>query len=300
VPRDPALEIPERHLGLVPTAEPGRWRAFIEAAAGRVARHLDLDRLLRMSAVHSPPSAAGRPILESLAMVGGPFGFAQDRRRSADSGRPIIAVARDEAFSFMYEDNLDLLRAVGAEIALFSPLNDAALPQGTTGVILSGGFPEFYADQLAANTGMRRALRQAHNREMPIYAECGGLMYLTEAITDLEGREYPMIDLLPGRSVMSHRLTLGYRLAQATGDSWLLRVGETVRGHEFHYSVWENRAADLPPAYHLLPPNGQGDPQPEGVCLGNLWASYVHLHFWNKPELATRFVAACRRVEGLR
>jgi cobyrinic acid a,c-diamide synthase len=93
---------------------------------------------------------------------------------------------------------------------------------------------------------------------------------------------------------MTKKLNMGYRLAQAAGDSWLMGRGEQVRGHEFHYSTWENRLEDLQPAYSLIPPNGQGEIQPEGVCLGSLWATYVHLPFWNKPELALRFVNCCK------
>jgi cobyrinic acid a,c-diamide synthase len=162
------------------------------------------------------------------------------------------------------------------------------------GVILSGGFPEIYAARLAANISMKQALHRAHERGLPIYAECGGLMYLTQAILDLDGREHRMVGLLPGRSVMSKRLTLGYRLARAVGSSSLFADGETVRGHEFHYSQWEGRPTDLPPAYTLLPSSGTGEGWTDGACVGNLWASYVHLNFWAKPELAERFVAACR------
>jgi cobyrinic acid a,c-diamide synthase len=285
LPRNPDLEIPERHLGLVPTAEPGRWRAFIEAAAALVTHHIDLDRLLAI-AQKAPNWEAPDP-MELLAgdqdlVIGPP---------------PAISVAQDEAFSFTYPDNLDLLRVAGAEITSFSPLTDETLPPETSAVILSGGFPELYAGQLSSNTGMRQALRRAHQQGVPIYAECGGLMYLTETITDMEGHQYPMVGLLPGHSTMSGRLTMGYRLAQAQSASWLLAAGETVRGHEFHYSAWEDRPSDLPPAYSLLPPDGQGEPRPEGACLGNTWASYVHLHLWHKPELATRFVAACSRGE---
>ncbi|MEW5956077.1 MAG: cobyrinate a,c-diamide synthase [Chloroflexota bacterium] len=282
--READLEIPERHLGLIPTAEPGRWRAFIEAAANRVERGLDIDRLLAIARQAGPLS---RPDLSKLLNLSSPVPGGQ---RPAVSGRPVVAVARDEAFNFTYEDNLDLLRAAGMELAFFSPLHDQSLPPHAAAIILSGGFPELYAGQLAANGSFRAALREAHRRQVPIYAECGGLMVLTEAIIDLEGQTQPMVGLLPGRSVMTRqRLTLGYRLAQAAGDSWLLSAGETVRGHEFHYSVWEDRPADLPPAYYLLPRSGEGEPRPEGAHLGQLFASYVHLHFWGKPELATRF-----------
>ncbi len=131
------------------------------------------------------------------------------------TGRPLIAVARDEAFHFTYEDNLDLLRAAGADIAFFSPLCDAALPSRTAGILLSGGFPEVYAEALAANRPLHDALHAAHRQGLPIYAECGGLMYLTQAIVDGDGRRHEMVGLLPGHSVMTGRLTLGYRLARA-------------------------------------------------------------------------------------
>lgn len=285
LPRNAQLEIPERHLGLVPTAEPGRWSAFIEATARLVARHLNLDRLLEIAR-----SAPGLMMRDPLADVLG-------SQWPPVSHPSTIAVARDEAFSFTYQDNLDLLRAAGVKIAFFSPLHDTALPPAAACIMLSGGFPELYAAQLSANTNMRQALRQAHQLGVPVYAECGGLMYLTETIIDLEGREYPMLGLLPGRSRMTGRLTLGYRLARAAGDSWLLAAGETVRGHEFHYSAWEDRPDDLPPAYYLLPPDGQGELRPEGARLGNLWASYVHLHFWGKPELVSRFAVLRAKVQ---
>jgi cobyrinic acid a,c-diamide synthase len=122
-------------------------------------------------------------------------------------------------------------------------------------------------------------------------------MYLTQAIVD-GGRRCEMVGLLPGRSTMSGRLTLGYRLAHAAGHSWLLPEGEAMRGHEFHYSTWDDRPADLPPAWLLLPRTGEGEARPEGACLGSLWASYVHLHFAARPGLAERFVAAARRAAG--
>jgi cobyrinic acid a,c-diamide synthase len=281
LPHFAGLEIPERHLGLVPTAEPGRWRDFIQAAADHVARYVDLDRLLAV-AQGAPPLPAGLP-LAGLTPASGP----------AAGARPVVAVARDEAFSFIYEENLDLLRAAGAEIAFFSPLADPELPRGTQGVILCGGFPELYAERLAANGALGQALRSAHAQGMPIYAECGGLMTLTEAIVDLDGRAHRLFGLLPGRTVMTPTLSLGYRRAEAASDSWLLHRGEEVRGHEFHYSRWDNPRTDLAPAYRLLPLNGHGPTLPEGVCLGSLWASYVHLPFWAKPELAQRFVDCC-------
>jgi cobyrinic acid a,c-diamide synthase len=290
LPREEALHVPERHLGLIPTNEPGRWDDFLRAACDVVARHLDIDHLLVIAQQAQPLCGAA-----SVRR------FCQDRQAEAaplKGNRPVIAVARDEAFQFTYEDNLDLLRAAGAEIVFFSPLRDVQLPPRTGGVILSGGFPEVYAAQLAGNCAMHAAVRAVHRQGLPIYAECGGLMYLTRAIIDADRRTHEMVGLLPGRSVMSGRLTLGYRLACAAGDSWLLPRGETVRGHEFHYSTWEDRPADLPPAWTLLPRTGEGQPRPEGASVVRLWASYVHLHFAARPGLAERFVAAARLFAG--
>jgi cobyrinic acid a,c-diamide synthase len=285
LPRAEDLRVAERHLGLVPTSEPGRAQEFVAAAAERVIRHLDVDQLLAI-AQKAPPLPD--------------MGVTTKNDHLPEVTRPVIAVARDEAFHFSYEDNLDLLRAAGAQLVAFSPLCDSDLPPGTAGVLLSGGFPELFAEPLAANRPMHEALRAAHRQGLPIYAECGGLMYLTEAILDNHNRPQQMVGLLPGRSVLGARLTLGYRRARAAGESWLLPEGAEVRGHEFHYSVWEGRPADLPPAWYAVPRAG-GEAYPEGARLGSLWASYIHLHFGARPELADRFVAACRRIsEGAR
>jgi cobyrinic acid a,c-diamide synthase len=289
IPRDSVLKIPERHLGLIPTLEDGQWQEFIGSAAAHVSQYVDLEHLLEIAG-SAPPIPVSNLLLDLQA------------RWQIDSSirSPLIAVARDEAFNFTYQENLDLLRAAGAEVAFFSPLHDSALPTGTCGVILSGGFPEIYAAKIAANQSMRLALKNAHVRGLPIYAECGGLMALTQSITDLQGQVHSMFGLLPGRSVMTDKLHLGYRLAQAAGDSWFLQQGETLRGHEFHYSVWEGRPENLPPAYTLLPSDGSGRPTPEGACLGSLWASYLHVSLWTKPELALRFVSSCRMSRDLK
>jgi cobyrinic acid a,c-diamide synthase len=274
LPRDTLLQVPERHLGLIPTVEPGRWEHYVAAAGDLVGRYLNLDALQSLA----------RGVSEKRC---------QDPFSWRGGNRPVIAVAHDEAFHFTYEDNLDLLRDAGASIAFFSPLCDTELPNHTAGVIVGGGFPEVYAQRLADNHAMHAAMRLAHERRLPIYAECGGLMYLTEAIVD-SAVAHHMIGLLPGRCRMAPKVTLGYRLARCAADSWFLRAGETIRAHEFHYSAWEGRPAGLPPAYHLLPRSSDGKPQPEGAQIGSLWASYVHVHFGAMPVLAQRFVHACQ------
>ncbi len=285
LPRDPRLAIPERYLGLVPTREPGQWTDYIDAAAEIVTKHVDLDRLLTI-AREAPPLL--------LPCAAAPSGGIHLLEPQAAFDRPVLAVARDEAFHFTYPENLELLEAAGAEVAFFSPLHDDHLPPQTAGLMLSGGFPELYASDLSGNSTLHVALHGEHDGRMPIYAECGGLMYLTEAIVDEQGREHPMVGLLPGRSTMSGRLTLGYRQGRAVQDSWLFKAGETIRGHEFHYSTWIDRPADFPAALHLASRDGTLSDSPEGACQRNLWASYVHLHFDGLPELPSRFVAACR------
>lgn len=272
---DEALNLPERHLGLIPTLEPGRWQAWLAAVREKIEATVNLDQVLDLASV-APSLPVGDDDL-----------FAYPH-----ATRAVIAVARDEAFNFIYEENLDLLRAAGAEIAFFSPLHDGALPRGSQALYLSGGFPEIYAAELAANENMRAEIRDAFRAGLPIYAECGGLMYLTQEIIDGEGAHYQMAGVLPGRSAMTGRLTLGYRVVRAPRDNWLWREGETTRGHEFHYSVWENRPANLAPAYELLPSEFQPQPHSEGACVNSLLASYVHLHFLAQPQLAERFVSA--------
>ena len=149
-----------------------------------------------------------------------------------------IAVAMDKAFSFYYQDSLDLLEAWGADVAPFSPLEDSSIPRGAAGVYLGGGFPELYAGELAGNPAIRQALRESAGLGIPIYGECGGLMYLGRSLTDLQGVSHEMAGLLPLESSMAEsRLTLGYREVEALSDGPLLAKGQRVRGHEFHWSI---------------------------------------------------------------
>ena len=202
-----------------------------------------------------------------------------------------IGIAQDEAFGFYYEDNLDLLRAWGARLVPFSPLHDHRLPDGVGALYLGGGFPELYAEPLAANASMIEAIRTVAAAGRPIYAECGGLMYLSRGIVDLEGRRQPMAGLVPAWSAMTkERLTLGYRELRARTDTAILQRGEIARGHEFHWSVLEAPLPAETAAYDVL-----AAPVPlEGYVQGNVLASYCHLHFGSNPRLAPRLVASAR------
>ena len=278
LPEDAGLFIPERHLGLVPTGERGELADFINLAARKIEQYFDLDAVLRL--------------IFSAAVAEAPDQDRPDSRLVFDPA-PVIAVARDAAFSFYYEDNLQLLRENGAEIAFFRPLHDHSLPSGTSGIYIGGGFPEVYAPQLAANRAIQEVLRRAHRAGLPIYAECGGFMYLTEAIVDLDGQRWPMVGLVPGAAHMQPKLvSLGYRLVESPAGNFLLPPGLTTRGHEFHWSTWDSPPDT--PAWSIRPrAGGDSNAQPDGYAADNLIASYVHLHFAHTAQLARNFVRAC-------
>jgi len=276
LPRDDDLRLPERHLGLITTAEAGPWAAVLEQVADVLAATCDLDRLVALARSAAPLDVP--PLQIPAAHV--------------PRQRPVVAVAHDAAFSFTYPETGELLEAAGAHVVTFSPMTDPALPLGTRGVILSGGFPELYAEALCRNTAMYSAMQAAHAAGLPIYAECGGLMYLTEALVDQRGQHWPMVRLLPGVSVMTDRLTLGYRVVQTRSTGPLLPAGASIRGHEFHYSRWEGRPEGLPAAYTLLSPDGSAGPA-EGAQIGRLVASYVHLHWLARLDIARQFVQSC-------
>lgn len=272
LPRDGALTLPERHLGLVPVAERAPGPAYFARLADLAERHLALDRILSLAARPAPvrvPPAAPAP--------------------ARSFGPTRIAIARDEAFTFYYEDALELLAASGAECVPFSPLRDAALPAGTQGIYLGGGFPELHAAALAANLPLLEAIRRAATAAGTIvYGECGGLMYLGRSLTDLDGRVHAMAGVVPIDATMrARRLTLGYRTVTALRPSPLLEEGEVVMGHEFH---WAESAAPAGTAAYAIAERAGA---PEGYARDNVLASYVHIHLASRPAMADRFVARC-------
>jgi cobyrinic acid a,c-diamide synthase len=280
-PRDDALALPERHLGLIPTVEASPSQDFVAGLAAAAERHLALDRLWELAGTPLEPQiAVGADETEPL--------FPVETLRT----RATVAVAQDQAFSFYYQDSLDLLAAWGADLAPFSPLTDAALPAGAQGVYLGGGFPELYAAELAENRAMREALRAAAAAGLPIYGECGGLMYLGQSLTDFSSRRHAMVGLAPIDSTMQRdRVTLGYRTATALRPSPILAAGAHVMGHEFHYSQLDAPVVEETAAYRLA----ERASAAEGYAAGSVLASYLHVHFGADPAMARRFVAACAR-----
>ncbi len=272
-PREPELGVPERHLGLVPTEESGPDDGFYDHLAAAAEEHLSLGQILT-AAECSPLSAGTSGLFPSKPI-----------RTTAT-----IAIARDRAFNFYYEDSLDLLRAWGAELLPFSPLKDEKLPEGSRGVYIGGGFPEMYAAELAENKRMHVAIFSAAHAGLPIYAECGGLMYLGRSLTGFEGRLHPMVGITPLESRMQkRRVTLGYRSVRALRASPVLPAGSEARGHEFHYSELSEPVPTETAAYSVQEKDGA----PEGYSQGNVLTSYVHLHFGSDPSMACRFVQRC-------
>ena len=286
LPRRDDLTQPERHLGLIPTVEGTVATQWYDALNAQIEQTIDLDAILRIAATAGAPPAVSPDFSPAVSPDIPPPAFPPEPRPA----RAIIAVAQDRAFSFYYQDSLDLLAAWGAEIAPFSPLDDAALPPGAGGVYLGGGFPELFAPELSQNQSMLASVRRAIAAGRPVYAECGGLMYLGRSLSDLDGRRFPMAGAIPVTSSMAgRRLHLGYREVAACADGPLLRAGESVRGHEFHWSVLQEPPDAARAAYRVLNQDGR----PEGFRVGSVWASYIHIHLGSRPGLASRFVAAC-------
>jgi cobyrinic acid a,c-diamide synthase len=275
IPRDPSLTLPERYLGLVPPQERAHAPRWVEALATTVERHVDLDALLRIAAQPGGPQA--HPDDDLFALPATPV-------------RARIAVARDAAFTFHYQDALDLLELRGAELVGFSPLVDHMLPD-CDAVILPGGFPERFANVLHDNAPMRASIAAAVERGMPVIAECGGAMYLGTHIAQEDGDTLAMCGVLPyGTRMARSRRALGYRTARALLDSPLLRKGESVRGHEFHWSAADPQIDSSSAAYHL-----DETQTVDGYASNTVLASYVHLHLCGVPAAAARLVAAAER-----
>jgi cobyrinic acid a,c-diamide synthase len=273
--RTEAIAIPERHLGLVTSEEHPLDAAAVGRLADGTEQAIDVDHLLsRLPEITAPKAAA-----------------------AAGATRPVgpvrIGVARDPAFCFYYPDNLELLEESGAQLLFFSPTQDASTPPDLDGIYIGGGYPELFAGQLAANASMRRHIQDHSRAGMPIYAECGGFMYLGRELQDLEGRRFPMVGCFPFHARMLPRLkALGYREVRLTRPTILGDGGAVMRGHEFHYS----EMLPVPPAaeavYHVAGRDGT-QVTTEGHLLRRTLGSYIHLHFGSAPQTAAALVAAC-------
>ncbi|WP_211258934.1 cobyrinate a,c-diamide synthase [Spirillospora albida] len=280
--RDDAVVTPSRHLGLIPAAErEADAVAAVERLGALIARSCDLDALLRLASTAPPlpgPSWDAAAEIERVRGIGD--GRAEDA--APVPARPVVAVAGGPAFTFSYAEHVELLRAAGADVAVFDPLRDEALPEGAAALVIGGGFPEVHAAELAANERLRAEVAAFGG---PIAAECAGLLYLCE---ELDGRK--MCGRVPGRARMTSRLTLGYRDAVAVDSSPLTRPGERFQGHEFHRTALDGGG---PPLFRWRDgADGYGD--------AHVAASYLHLHWAGYPEAAQRLVSSSRSPSVLR
>lgn len=287
VPRLGFPELRSRHLGLV-TADPAANcpASFLEAFEHAAASHLNLNALLRLAREASP-----LPVPEK-----GGAGPGEPQKR--ETVRFHLAVARDEAFHFYYPDLFDELEARGARITFFSPLHDAALPSDTDALYLGGGYPEEFAAALSAHASMLASIRSFAQSGRVVYAECGGLIYLSQAVTVRDGPRYPLLGILPAETRMTgRRVRLGYTEVTLNADSLWGASGTVLRGHEFHYGELVSDPAQCPgwtAVYERRRQNGKRETD-EGFHLQNssILVSFVHLHLASRPAVLDRFVQLC-------
>lgn len=271
LPPMPEANFESRHLGLLTAAEVQNLPPRLERLSAAAEEHIELDCLCRLA--------------EECRV---PEGTEEGHVPQPAEKRCRIAVARDEAFCFTYADNLDALREAGAELCFFSPLRDAALPDGIDGLYLPGGYPELYAEALAENTAMRVRIAASVSAGMPTVAECGGFLYLQEWLEDVKGKRFPMCGVLPGTGVRTGKLQrFGYQKLKAEQDSLLFRRGEELPAHEFHY--WDSTA----PGASLQAEKADGRSWCCAYTDETLYAGFPHLHFDGGAHLAKRFERAC-------
>ncbi len=266
VPKSDALTLESRHLGLVTPNEISDLSEKLDTLAALLEQTLDfdaLDTLMQAAPALSVPEVPKIPAMP----------------------KTVIAVARDEAFCFLYRDNLALLRRFGAELRFFSPLADTALPEGTQGLLLPGGYPELYAKQLSENAAMRNAIKDAIGRGMPCLAECGGFLYLHDTLSDMDGNPYPVCGVIRADAVRTQKLSrFGYITLSVGEDTAFFKAGEAIRAHEFHYF----ESTDPGAACSAVKPNGR-----EWACMhakGNLLAGFPHLFYESNPKPIERFL----------
>ena len=276
LPKDAGIKLPERHLGLVPAGEKSTDTGLYVKLRALVEKNIDLRRILRISR-------------KSL-------GLRQDKTAYAPRGcgkvRVNIAIAKDKAFNFYYQDNLDILEYLGARLVEFSPLKDKSLPPGIDGIYIGGGYPELFSAQLSANRRMREAVSGYAKKGLPIYAECGGLMYLVKNIISFEGKSFPMAGVFDCSAVMADkRQALGYIEIEVKKDNILSRKGDKIRAHTFHWSYLKNLSKDIRFAYKVT--KGKDRVYEDGLIKDNVLASNAHLHFASHINFAKNFIKSC-------
>ena len=277
LPSDQALVFPERHLGLR-TADERSVPDSIFARLGEA-----ISQWCDLAAIIDAANSAAPVDFEPLTA-----------RNAVATPSCKIGIAFDEAFHFYYEYNLALLESFGAKLVYFSPISDRELPE-VDGIYFGGGYPELHAEALASNHTLRQQIAEFAAAGGAVYGECGGLMYLSSAITTLEGQRFPMVGVIPAETIMRDRLqALGYVEVETQTESVLGPAGLRFRGHQFRYSELQPLTAELDCIYRMVR-HYDGRVMPEGYRLKNVLASYVHAHWASAPALAEGLVAACAR-----
>jgi len=280
--KDKDITIPERHLGLVPSEENIDHSNLYEKLGEMVLETIDIDGLLKVARL-----AGAFPDYDKSIF--------RDRNGALHVN---LAIAKDNAFCFYYQDDIELFEALGAKIKYFSPLHDKCIPDDVDGIFIGGGFPELNAGKLMENETMRESILDAHINGTIIYGECGGMMYLLEKLIDCDGRSFKMCGVLSGSSRMENkRQGLGYNIVEATCDNVICKRGDTFRAHEFHWSKLLDVPDDTVFAYKTRKTNGKQS-RADGICRKNILASYTHVHFSSNPELAKNILSAMVKTSG--
>ena len=279
LPRDPSFSIPDRHLGLFMGDEQPLSNNQLEHLAKIITENIDLDRLVEIC---TPlPSSTNVDIQSTSAKKTWLKNLPQSQQQIR------IGLALDKAFCFYYQDNLDILQSLGAEIVPFSPLSDPHLPEDIDALYLGGGYPELHSRQLSENVKMRDHMIFMSEQGLPIFAECGGFMYLTQGIVDRDENFWPMAGIFPVRSKMKDRLSrLGYREVVCQSN---LFGAASLFGHEFHYSEIEEMPQAIKQVFNENPCNLQG------FQVNNTMGSYLHIHLGRSKEVAQHFITFCKK-----
>ena len=278
IPRNQILHIPSRHLGLITTQEKNTQKRQLTKIANIMAKSIDMPMILSILKKPKPITTAVKPLSKKPAIT-------------------TIAVAQDASFNFYYPANLEALRSHGANLKFFSPVKDKKIPT-CDGLYIGGGFPEVLADLLAKNQPMKKSIKKLAQQDMPVYAECGGLMYLTKSISS-DNKRHKMVGLFDADTVMTDKMTLNYTRGTLSAKTVISEAAHSVHGHEFHYSQLENVPSDSKFAYELEIGQGIGDHR-DGLIQNNTLASYGHVYFASSPSsssssFAASFVNNCKR-----
>ncbi len=271
LPKNKNLSLPERHLGLVPACEEKVKNILFNELGKLIEKNIDIDELIKISK-EVPEISVNKNIF-----------IIKKKLKKVK-----IAVAYDKAFNFYYQDNLNILKNLGAEIVMFSPLKDKNLPLDISRIYIGGGFPEIFAELLAKNHKIKESILEKHNLGIPIYAECGGLMYLMEKIKDFEKKEFQMVGIFKGSANMAEKMKImGYVDIEVIKDNILSKKGDCVCAHVFHWSYLENLENNILYAYKI---KKSGKIFHDGLISKNTLASYSHLHFASNIEFAKNFI----------